>query len=116
MRLILIFCLLSIASLSIGQIALASNKQLNKSDVKRNEQNLIAQPANNTIEAIANQLKNLQKRSDELEKKNDDLAKENEELKKSILVLQVNIRIQSNLQPTKLLLTSAIVDNTVYDY
>jgi peptidoglycan hydrolase CwlO-like protein len=116
MRLILILCLLSIATLSIGQIALASNKQLDKNDEKRTELGLIDQPGNNTIEAIASQFKKLEKRLSELEKKNDDLAKENEELKKSLLVLQVNIRIQSALPPIKPSVYNAIVDNTIYDY
>jgi peptidoglycan hydrolase CwlO-like protein len=116
MRLILILCLLSIATLSIGQIALASNKQLDKNDAKRTELRLIDQPGNNTIEAIASQFKRLENHMLELEKKNDDLAKENEELKKSLLVLQANLRIQSAMQPIKPSVNNAIVDNAIYDY
>jgi peptidoglycan hydrolase CwlO-like protein len=109
MRLILMACILALSLTSTGQITLASNTLVDKLDVKRAEKTAIAQPENNSIEAIKNELK-------KLEKKNDDLAKENEELKKSIFSLQANIRIQLNLQPPKTSPRDNVIENVVFDY
>jgi uncharacterized protein YigA (DUF484 family) len=116
MRLLLMFYLLSLALTSRGQIALASNNPRDKTEAKRTNRSLIIEPANNANDVIALQLRRLEKHIIELERKNDDLAKENEGLKKSVLMLQINIKIQSNLQPVKPVLHDLVIENVVYDY
>jgi predicted RNase H-like nuclease (RuvC/YqgF family) len=110
------FYLLFLALTSTGQIALASNNPPDKTEAKRTNQSLISEPANSSTNAMDMQLRKLEKRTIELERKNDDLAKENEELKKSVLMLQINIKIQSNLQPVKPVLRDVAIENIVYDY
>jgi uncharacterized protein YigA (DUF484 family) len=110
------FYLLFLALTSTGQIALASNNPPDKTEAKRTNQSLISEPANNANDVIALQLRRLEKHIIELERKNDDLAKENEELKKSVLMLQINIKIQANLQPDKPLFNDVVIENLVYDY